>query len=61
MTLQYIRAASGPARWDDVDAPAALAQTASASQGTLAGMDAWPAANGSCPDDCHYCSGPETD
>ncbi|WP_427004992.1 hypothetical protein [Pseudarthrobacter sp. H2] len=28
---------------------------------TLAGPDFWPAAGGSCPDDCHYCSGPETD
>jgi hypothetical protein len=27
----------------------------------LAGTDTWPAASGSCPDDCHYCSGPETD
>ncbi|WP_427134112.1 hypothetical protein [Pseudarthrobacter sp. S9] len=43
------------------DAPAAIAQKSSAPRGTLAGMDAWPAVNASCPDDCHYCSGPETD
>ena len=27
----------------------------------LAGKDTEPDSNGSCPDDCHYCSGPETD
>lgn len=26
-----------------------------------AGRDTEPDSNGSCPDDCHYCSGPETD
>jgi hypothetical protein len=29
--------------------------------GAAAGTDAWAVGNASCPDDCHYCSGPETD
>ncbi|WP_208751183.1 hypothetical protein [Arthrobacter sp. PM3] len=27
----------------------------------VAGADAWAAASASCPEDCHYCTGPETD
>lgn len=40
-------------------APEAMVQKNS--RETLAGMDARPAVNGPCPDDCHYCWGPETD
>ena len=60
MTLQNIRAASSPAYWDDVETgdPVQLGRNR---QGTPDGMDSWAAGNGSCPDDCHYCSGPETD
>ena len=29
--------------------------------GTAAGTDIWAAGAPSCPEDCHYCSGPETD
>ena len=33
----------------------------SSAPGTAAGTDAWAAGTASCPEDCHYCSGPETD
>ena len=38
--------------------PSALSGTAA---GIAAGTDAWASVAASCPDDCHYCSGPETD
>ncbi|MGY2743821.1 hypothetical protein ACQCSU_14335 [Pseudarthrobacter sp. O4] len=30
-------------------------------RGLPARAAAWPAVTDSCPEDCHYCSGPETD
>ena len=42
------------------DRPTALAWQPEilSGSGSAAGTDPWGA---SCPDDCHYCSGPETD
>jgi hypothetical protein len=40
---------------------ATLVRQPSALSGTAAGTDTWASGAASCPDDCHYCSGPETD
>ncbi|WP_269320035.1 hypothetical protein [Arthrobacter sp. 9MFCol3.1] len=40
------------------DRPTALARQPEILSGSAAGTDPWAT---SCPDDCHYCSGPETD
>jgi len=40
------------------DRPTAPARQPEILSGSAAGADPWAA---SCPDDCHYCSGPETD
>jgi hypothetical protein len=47
MTLQKSRSAGSADRWNDVES----------------GGAARPRADGTtpCPEDCHYCSGPETD
>ena len=40
---------------------AATVWQSSSPAGAVAGTDTWAVATASCPDDCHYCSGPETD
>ena len=41
------------------DRQAAVIQQPNSTSGIAAGTSTWAAS--SCPDDCHYCSGPETD
>ena len=40
----------------------AVLQQPNPASGIAAGTSTWPTGPASsCPDDCHYCSGPETD
>jgi len=41
--------------------PGAELQRPDSVSGTATGTVAWAAGADACPDDCHYCSGPETD
>lgn len=42
--------------------PAAVTQQPNSASGIATGTNTWTAGTAtSCPDDCHYCSGPETD
>jgi len=41
--------------------PAIVKQQPTSMSGIAAGTNTWAAGTASCPDDCHYCSGPETD
>ena len=42
------------------DRQANVRQQLNSAPGITTGTNSW-AGNASCPDDCHYCSGPETD
>ena len=42
------------------DRQAAVMQQPNPGSGIATGINSW-AGNASCPEDCHYCSGPETD
>ncbi len=43
------------------DRQTAVLQQPNSASGIAAGTNTWAAGSASCPDDCHYCSGPETD
>ncbi len=44
------------------DRQSAVMQQPNAASGIATGTSAWASGPASsCPDDCHYCSGPETD
>ncbi|SDL33517.1 hypothetical protein [Arthrobacter sp. ok362] len=40
---------------------AAVMQQRKSVSGIATGASTWAVGTASCPDDCHYCSGPETD